>query len=598
MRNATTVRAIHQSRGAKGLPLERVYRHLFNPEIYLQAYGKLYRNYGAMTKGVTGETVDGMNVGKIDEIVTALRGERWKWSPARRVEIPKANGKTRPLGIPTWSDKLVQEGIRTLLEPYYEQIFRKSSHGFRPDRGCHTALTSIQRTWKGTVWFIEGDIKGCFDNIDHSTLLEILAKKIHDGRIIQLISNLLRKGYKEKGVVHTSTCGTPQGGVLSPLLANIYLNELDEFVEDDLIPRYTKGEKRAGNPRYNKAFNDYAYARKRKDSKEAQRLWKTVMSTPTMDTRDPNYRRLRYIRYADDFLLGFAGPKEEAERIKGEIEDWLKTKLKLTLSQEKTLITHAESGKADFLGYEITTTRTNTALDTQGRRLGGVVSLHMPARVVGKIRREYSVGGKIVHKMDATNDSEYTILNRYQSILKGIYNYYCLATNVSRRMQDIKRVLEVSLMKTLAVKSKTSVNKTYRRLLVPTPGNRHLKLTVDRPGRLPLIATFGGFPLCRKKVGYQDIGEFNFNARWFREGTDRTEIVARLLADKCELCGQEAFLSAHHVRKLSDVDKPGRRPKSNGLRIMAARRRKSLMVCKSCHDGVHAGKYDGPSLRV
>ncbi len=174
MRKAETVLSVIRERGKRGLPLTDVYRQLYNEELYLRAYGRIYRNDGAMTRGMTDETVDGMSREKILSIIEALRGERYRWTPVRRVEIPKKNGKTRPLGIPTWSDKLLQEVMRLIMEAYYEPQFSDLSHGFRPQRGCHTALASIQRGWTGTKWFIEGDIKGCFDNIDHEVLLKIL----------------------------------------------------------------------------------------------------------------------------------------------------------------------------------------------------------------------------------------------------------------------------------------------------------------------------------------------------------------------------------------------------------------------------------------
>ncbi len=183
MREAETILNIIRERGRRGLPLERVYRLLFNPKLYLKAYGKIYRNDGAMTPGSTGEIVDGMSLAKIEAIIAALRHERYRWKPARRVYIEKPRSKKkRPLGLPTWSDKLLQETIRLILEAYYEPRFSGRSHGFRPGRGCHTALTEVQRTWKGTAWFIEGDISDCFGSLDHEVLLSILSEKIHDGR--------------------------------------------------------------------------------------------------------------------------------------------------------------------------------------------------------------------------------------------------------------------------------------------------------------------------------------------------------------------------------------------------------------------------------
>jgi len=222
MRNANIILDIHQKRGANRLPLERVYKHLFNHELYLRAYGKIYRNDGAMTKGATEETVDGMCLQKIHRLIALLKLEQYEWTPVRRTEIPKGNGKpgTRPLGIPAWSDKLVQEVLRTLLEPYYEQKFSAHSHGFRPKRGCHSALREVRERWTGMVWFIEGDIKGCFDNIDHAVLLEIIRRDIHDGRIVTLIGNLLKAGYVEDWRYYDTLGGTPQGGIISPLLGD------------------------------------------------------------------------------------------------------------------------------------------------------------------------------------------------------------------------------------------------------------------------------------------------------------------------------------------------------------------------------------------
>jgi len=185
MQTAQTYLELVRERGKKGLPLERVYRQLFNRDLFLMAYGKIYRNTGAMTHGVTNETPDGMSLEKIDALTEALRYERYQWLPARRVSIPKKNGKKRPLGMPVWSDKLLQEVMRSILEAYYEPQFSDHSHGFRPNRGCHTALETLKHTWNGTRWFIEGDIAQCFDRLDHQILLSILGEKLHDNRFLR-----------------------------------------------------------------------------------------------------------------------------------------------------------------------------------------------------------------------------------------------------------------------------------------------------------------------------------------------------------------------------------------------------------------------------
>jgi group II intron reverse transcriptase/maturase len=300
MRGANTILTIHQERGAKRLPLERVYRHLLDPQLFLCAYGKIYRNAGATTRGSTEETVDGMSLKKVQGIIDLLRQERYHWTPVRRTEIPKPKGGARPLGIPSWSNKLVQEVIRMLLEPYYEQRFSIHSHGFRPNRGCHTALRVIRRTWQGTVWFVEGDIKGCYDNIDHAVMLEIIRRDIHDDRLIRLIEGLLKAGYMEDWRYHDTLSGTPQGGIISPLLSNIYLNELDRFAEDTLMPTYTKGKCRKGNPEYTSLCTQIEAAQRRVDRDAVKRLKRERRNLMRGNPCDPDYRRLRYIRYADD----------------------------------------------------------------------------------------------------------------------------------------------------------------------------------------------------------------------------------------------------------------------------------------------------------
>ncbi len=225
MQDAETVLNVIRERGERGLPLENIYRLLYNRNLYLRAYGRIYSNQGATTKGVTAETVDGMSLAKIDRIIEALRYERFRWTPVRRVNIPKPNGKTRALGIPTWTDKLLQEVIRMILEAYYEPQFSDRSHGFRPNRGCHTALSNVTTHWTGVRWFVEGDIKGCFDNIDHDVLLSVLGEKLHDNRFLRLLKYLLKAGYVEDWKYGGTLSGTPQGGIVSPILANIYLNQ-------------------------------------------------------------------------------------------------------------------------------------------------------------------------------------------------------------------------------------------------------------------------------------------------------------------------------------------------------------------------------------
>ena len=316
MRNAETILGIVRDRGKRGLPLEDVYRQLFNPALYLLAYGKVARNKGALTPGVTTETADAMALTTIDAIIGKLRTETYRWTPARRVSIEKKHStKKRPLGIPTWSDKLLQDVIRLIREAYYDPQFSDHSHGFRPGRGCHTALRAIHRTWNGTTWFIEGDIKGCFDSLDHEVLLGILRERIHDGRFLRLIGNLLKAGYLEEWTYKPTLSGSPQGGVVSPILANIYLDRLDQFVETVLIPEHTRGTQRRRNPAYRRQVDQRYRAKRRGDATAPTTSHRRPVPMAAGDPDDPQYRRLRSVRYADDFILGFAGPRHEAEAI-------------------------------------------------------------------------------------------------------------------------------------------------------------------------------------------------------------------------------------------------------------------------------------------
>jgi group II intron reverse transcriptase/maturase len=596
MRNADTILGIHCKRGSNGLPLERVYRHLFNPEFYLRAYGKIYRNAGATTRGSTTETVDGMTIQKIHEIIDLLKAERYPWTPVRRTEIPKANGKMRPLGIPTWSDKLVQEAIRSLLEPYYEQRFSPHSHGFRPKRSCHSALREVRDYWKGTVWFIEGDIKGCFDNIDHEILLKIIRRDIHDGRLVALIDGALRAGYVEDWRYYDTTSGTPQGGIISPLLSNIYLNELDRFVEDTLSPMCTRGESRRANPEYTLVGRLLTQAREERDLNEIKRLKAERRKILRADPLDEDYRRLRYVRYADDFLLGFVGPAGEARAIRDRIGEFLSHKLRLTLSMEKTLITHAVDEKANFLGYEIKVIRDGNLISSDGRRArNGCITLRMPRKVVCKYRDRYSKGGKVIHSAELLAESDFTIASRYQSVLRGLYNYYCMAANVGKRLGRIKLILQTSLLKTLASKHRTSVRRIDKMYRVPNQEHVTFRVTVTRPDKEPLVATFGGMSLKKNPEGMGADG-FDASKAWHRPAGDRSEVVQHLLYRVCLLCGTRGPVEMHHIRKMADINRPGRRPRERWERVMAARRRRMLPVCERCHDGIHAGRYDGPRL--
>jgi group II intron reverse transcriptase/maturase len=595
MRDAETVLSIIRERGKKGLPLERVYRLLFNQELYLLAYGKISRNAGAMTPGATTETADGMSLEKIRRIIEDVRYERYRWTPVRRVLLPMASGQQRPLGIPTWSDRLLQEVIRLILAAYYEPQMSSQSHGFRPNRGCHTALYEIRDHWVGTVWFIEGDIARCFDSLDHQVLLEILGEKIHDNRFLRLIEELLQAGYLEEWKYHETLSGSPQGGIVSPILANIYLDRLDQYVERELIPTYTRGECRQANREYTALQSKERRLRQQGKAEEARVIRRIRQRMPSILTDDPDYRRLRYVRYADDFLLGFAGPRSEAEEIEQRLRQFLGETLALELSDARVLIAHGRTDRARFLGYEIGIFQADHKEEKARHRriINGKVALLVPPTVIQEKVRNYCRNGKPYHRAGLLNNSIYMIVGQYQSEFRGVVQFYQLAHNLSM-LGKLKWVMEQSLTMTLANKLKLSVAKIYDRFEGEQKINetvyKVLRVTEEREGKKPLVATWGGISLQRKKAAVIEDRP--------RQVWGSTELLERLLADECELCGSKENVEVHHIRKLKDLTEPGRKDPPEWVRVMAARKRKTLVVCRKCHrTEIHPGKYDGPSIR-
>jgi group II intron reverse transcriptase/maturase len=592
MQDAETVLDVIGKRGARGLPVERLYRQMFNPQLFLMAYGKLYSNAGAMTPGATGETVDGMSLAKIEAIISALRGERYRWRPVKRIYIPKKNGKQRPLGLPTWSDKLVAEVVRLLLEAYYEPRFSGRSHGFRPGRGCHTALSEVVEVWKGTHWFIEGDISDCFGSLDHEIMIKILAEKIHDGRFLRLIGHMLKAGYLEDWRWHATLSGSPQGGIASPVLSNIYLDRLDQYVEQRLLPEYNLGGRRRPNPAYQAVEYAIQRARRHADKAEARRLALRRRQLPSQDPADPGYRRLRYVRYADDWLLGFAGPKREAEDIKSKIAAFLREELKLELSQSKTLITHAASQAARFLGYEIRAQHSDTKITRNRRAVNGAIGLFVPRAVIRQRCALYMSKGKPAQRGMLLHDDDFTIVAKYQAEYAGLVQYYLLAQDVFR-LGRLHWVMETSLLKTLAGKHRSTVTAMARKYKTttetPAGPRRCLQVTVERDrGRKPLVTRFGGIPLRRLRTAVLT------DQRPVMASARRNELIHRLLAGRCELCEDTVNLEVHHVRKLADLSKPGRREKPAWMHLMAMRRRKTLVTCRRCHEDIHAGRATKP----
>ena len=578
---------------------ERLYRILFNEELFYVAYQKIASNGGSTTKGSDGRSIDEMSLARIETLIASLKDESYQPHPSRRVHIPKKNGKTRPLGIPAFEDKLVQEVVRMILEAIYEGHFETTSHGFRPKRSCHTALLHIQKTFSGAKWFIEGDIKGFFDNIDHDVLVGILRERISDDRFIRLIRKFLKAGYVEDWTFHNTYSGMPQGGIVSPILANIYLDKLDKYVKE-YIRHFDMGTKR----RPGKESNDLANERKRtvrklkkvKDGTEKAALVARLKAIeqeraafPSGDEMDGSYRRLKYIRYADDFILGVIGSKEDALRIKEEIKSFLSESLALELSEEKTLITH--TGKsAKFLGYEITVTRNNhQRRDVQGRlrrTYGKRVRLNVSMATLRDKLLEYGAmeiklrNGKEIWKPKCRSglifNDDLEILDRYNRETVGFCNYYLIANNCVV-LHNFRYIMEYSMYKTFAGKYRSTVRKINKKYRL----NKLFTVKYEQQGVIK-SRTFYKTSFKRRTTAFNgscDIEPYSI------ADVSRTNLTDRLKAEKCELCGATGKLIMHHVRNLKDL-----KGKESWKRLMSARKRKTIALCPSCHRLRHLGK--------
>ncbi|MCE7044063.1 reverse transcriptase/maturase family protein [Dyadobacter sp. CY312] len=454
---------------------EKLYRILFNQEMYYAAYQRIYAKPGNMTAGSDDKTIDGMKLSLIDKLIDAIRDESYQPYPARRTYIQKKNGKKRPLGISAFCDKLVQEVVRMVLVAIFEDQFEHTSHGFRPSRSCHTALMQVKTTYRGVKWFIEGDIKGFFDNINHDVLIKFLEERIADDRFIRLVRKFMNAGYVEDWVFHKTYSGTPQGGIVSPILANIYLDKLDKYMKE-YAANFDKGIRRRPNPvasdlaskritLVNKFKIEVDENEKRLLISKIRAIEKERVQIPYAEDMDSNYRRLKYVRYADDFLIGVIGSLDDCRRIKEDVKNFLNDKLMLELSEEKTLITHSETA-AKFLSYQVNVKKSNlTKRDPKSGRLEKIynkrVVLKMPEDRMKTKLVEYGAvefthhheqqNWKPSSRPKLLNRDDLEILSQYNSEIIGFYNYYSIALNAGA-INTFKYFMEYSMYKTLGRK--------------------------------------------------------------------------------------------------------------------------------------------------
>ena len=571
----------------------RLYRYLLRPDLYYEAYRNLYANSGAATKGVNNDTADGFGEEKIAKIIQSLSDETYQPMPVRRTYIEKSNGKKRPLGIPTFTDKLVQEALRMVLQAVYEPVFLNCSHGFRPNRSCHTALAELKKEFTGARWFVEGDIKGCFDNINHEVLVGLINQKIKDARLIKLIHKFMKAGYVEDWRFYGTYSGTPQGGIISPILANIYLHELDKFVMK-LKADFDVYEEKRYTPEYramlskqkiaHRHINESVGEERQKWMEEYKRIRKEIMKIPAKSQTD---KKIKYVRYADDFLIAVNGSREDCVEIKRKLTEFVSQSLKMELSDEKTLITHSNN-YARFLGYDVRVRRDSTVkrvgkMKVSKRTLNNKVELSIP--LSDKIHKFiFSKGIAIqkpngslrpVHRAELLHLSDLEIVSSYNSELRGVCNYYNLAVNFSK-LSYFAYLMEYSCLRTLANKHRSSVPKMIHKF-------------EDGHGRWGIpYETKNGVKRCYF-TNYADSKSVKNPTDKITNATQISRLSVntlekRLMAHFCELCGTTTSdrYEVHHINKLKNL-----KGKELWERAMIAKKRKTLVVCSKCHHMIH-----------
>jgi group II intron reverse transcriptase/maturase len=617
-----------------------LYHEMFKPQNYKQAYEQIKSKAGNMTPGISGETLDGFSNDKIMKIIEAMKDRSFKFKPSRRIQIPKPNGKLRNIGIPNPIDKIVQRVIKGILERIYEPVFLNTSHGFRPDRSCHTALKYI-KTWTGITWTIEGDIKGYFDNIDHKLLAQLLENKIKDKNIIDLYWKMVKAGYinnGEKEIIHSIT-GVPQGGVISPILSNIYLHEFDIFMEGIKREYTQEGIVSKTRTEYNNIQSLELKAKKTvnkllkgkvnittpedlKDWKESLRQAKTIVKKYTAIKRKTRSKekiltRVYYVRYADDWIVGVTGTLKVAQEIKTRVSTYLKDKLKLELNEDKTKITHMTRQRAYFLGTEIKTTdrKYTRSLRSTYFRNGkehtrlpstGQVKLYAPIhKLINKLKdkgfaKQVKQPGKVSYKISNNfikkptkilegktkvvpcantkfiHMTEIQLLERYESILRGYLNWYSFTDNYSR-LHRIMYILKYSLICTLARKLRLNTAKVIKKY------GKDITIHIPDNNKSRTLK----FPKSLKKSNVNSFKNVEFDPLESTKWKIRT--ISSLDKD-CIICGAKDKIEMYHLRSLKNSE-----PRSY-IEQMRAMNRKQIPVCKNCHDKIHKGEYDGIAL--
>jgi group II intron reverse transcriptase/maturase len=551
-----------------------------DPDFLISAWVKIRSNSGSLTPTFSKETLDGIELSWFEKTANTMRNGVFKFSPSRKIYIPKSNGKKRALTISSPKDKIVQEAMRFLLMLIFENDFSPDSHGWVTGRGCHSALNQIKLQFSQDNWFIEGDINEQFPTLNHQIIVELLKTKIEDQAFIDLIYKYLKIGYGEKPYLVTPMrIGTSQGGVLSPILANIYMIPFDNWVNFYLKPKYTKGKRKKANPAYTKMIRSGKV---------------TDHSIRSFISHDKNFIRLHYVRYADDFIMGLNGPKEFCKQIISECKTFLLEKLKLTLNIEKTKITHSEQESALFLGHRVHKTKLRSmklaynAKNKLTRRVTNTILDGPVDQIVAKlIKKGYAKKNKAPTRNGKfTNYPLYDLVEHFRMVEKGLLQYFNLANNYGRIAARVHYILKYSCALTIASKMKL---KTLKKVFSKYGKNLNIK---DQAGKT--LISYPTISYKRPKIVVQTpILDFSTLENHIDKYDGRLRRGRKDLEGPCLLCGSSEKIEIHHVRKLSKSSKR----KDYLSTIMARMNRKQIPVCQKCHIKIHNGTYDGKQIK-
>lgn len=598
----------------------KLYKQLLNAELLEKSYELVSKSKGANTPGIDDVTLDGYSKDTIKEVIQKLKDHTYQFKPIRRVYIPKKDGTERPIGIPGPRDKVVQKAVCLILEEIYENIFLDCSHGFRRNKGTHTALKQVT-SWTGTRWFIEGDISKYFDTINHHILAQLLQTQIDDRELIDFYWKAVKAHYVNpltKEEVY-SEIGSPQGGTLSPLLSNIYLQEFDKFMQHKVEESKQSGPTSKDNPEYKKIHTKISNLRQRdslsyrwgktfRTPEEEKERMKTILSLEKerskMVSKIPTKGyRIYYVRYADDFLIGINGTRTQAVKLRKEIQKFLQEKLELQLNMDKTKITSAINGRAKFLGAELKAhisktadqmrrknSQTKTGRSIRARMPQGRIIALAPIETITKKLAEQGICQiKNFAKRDVIPQRKtawinlplHMIIQKYNWIWDGILNYYSFAYNRSQ-LNFIQYLLlhsaACTIMNKMKLNSRRQVFRKYGgSLTIKLSQKDYPELSKGKEVKFKIRKSLkrqNKFSV-HKALPYQT---FLYSIRTI----DRFDAP-------CAICGSKENVEMHHRRPLKGTDNTLKGIKKNLSR-------KQIPLCRVCHIKVHRGEYDGPGI--